>query len=149
MVTVEELAFEDVQVGVKTQSVEIVLTPELVQWYAHALDSPNDNWYRYSSPLGEPIVPPSVMENLGLGLRGVRIIAPGGSVHSKCEVEHKKPVTVGTKIRAEGKVTEKYEKRGKWYLVWEVRITDEGGEEILVGTYTNCALPAGQKVQYR
>ncbi len=146
---VTELTFEDVPVGVENEPIEIVLTPELVQWYAHALDSPNDDLYRYGSPLGEPIVPPAVLENLGLGLRGVRIIAPGGSVHARTEVEHKKPVKVGTKIRAEGRLSEKYEKRGKYYIVWEVTVRDESGDEVLVAKYTNCALPEGQKVQYR
>ncbi len=146
---VRELTFEDVPVGVENEPIEIVLTPELVQWYTHALDSPNDDLYRYGSPLGEPIVPPAVLENLGLGLRGVRIIAPGGSVHARTEVEHKKPVKVGTKIRAEGRLSEKYEKRGKYYLVWEVTVRDESGDEVLVAKYANCALPEGQKVQYR
>ncbi len=146
---VREGTFQEVPIGIELDPVEEVLTPELVQWYAHALDSPNDNWYLYESPMGEPIVPPSVLENLGLSIRGFRIIAPGGSVHAMTEVEHKKPVKVGTKVRLEGKIADKYERRGKYYLVWEVTVRDEGGDVVLVARYANCALPEGQKVQYR
>jgi len=145
----QEYTFEDCPVGIETEPIEEVLSRETVLWYAHALDTPNDDWYRYGSPLGEPIVPPAVLRTVGMGMRTIRISAPGGNVNAGTAVEYKKPVKVGTKISARGKLTEKYEKRGKWYLVWEVRITDEGDEEILIGTYTNCALPAGQKVQYR
>tara|TARA_B100000315_G_scaffold252270_1_gene288721 strand:+ start:163 stop:606 length:444 start_codon:yes stop_codon:yes gene_type:complete len=145
----KEVSFEEVPIGAELDPLEEVLTPELVQWYAHALDSPNDGWYRYQSPLGEPIVPPSVIENLGLSLRGFLIRAPGGTVHAWTEVEYKKPVKVGSRIRVEGKISDKYEKRGKYYVVREVTARDENGDVVMVAKYANCALPEGQKVQYR
>ena len=146
---VRETSFQDVPLGLELDPVEEVLTPELVQWFAHSLDSPNEDWYCYESPLGEPIVPPSVIENLGLGMRGFLVAAPGGSVHARIEVEHRKPVKVGTRLRLEGKLSEKYEKRGKYYLVWEVTARDESGDVVMVAQYANCALPEGQKVQQR
>lgn len=145
---ITEATFDEVPVGVELDPIEEVLTPELVQWYAHALATPNDRWYWYESPLGEPLVPPSVIENLGLGMRGFRIVAPGGSVHAKTEVEHRKPVKVGTRVRLEGRISDKYEKRGKYYLEWEVTVRDETGDVVMVARYANCALPEGQKVRY-
>ena len=144
-----EITFGELTVGSEAmEPMEVELTPALVQWYAHALDSPNDDWYRYGSPLGEPIVPPAVIENLAL-CRAYRISAPGGSVHAWSEVQHIKPVKVGTTIRTESITTDKYEKRGKFYDVWVVTVRDESGDEVMVAKYSECALPEGQKVRYR
>jgi acyl dehydratase len=145
----QEYTFEGCPVGIETEPIEEVLSRETVLWYAHALDTPNDDWYRYGSPLGEPIVPPAVLRTVGMGMRTIRISAPGGNVNAGTAVEYKKPVKVGTKISARGKLTEKYEKRGKYYTVWEFTVRDEGGDEVMVIRHLQCALPAGQKVQYR
>ena len=126
-----------------------MLSRETVLWYAHALDTPNDDWYRYGSPLGEPIVPPAVLRTVGMGMRTIRISAPGGNVNAGTAVEYKKPVKVGTTIRTESITTDKYEKRGKFYDVWVVTVRDESGDEVMVAKYSECALPEGQKVRYR
>ena len=59
-----------------------------------------------------------------------------------------KPVKVGTTIRTTSIVTDKYEKRGKYYDVWVVTVRDESGDEVMVAKYSEAALPEGQKVRH-
>jgi exonuclease VII large subunit len=53
------------------------------------------------------------------------------SIWAKSEHEFLKPMKVGSKVTISGRVVEKYEKRGRYYLVSEYETVDEKGEVLM------------------
>ncbi|MBI4307889.1 MAG: MaoC family dehydratase [Chloroflexi bacterium] len=142
----QELTFDEATVGMILGPFEEVITPELAKRFADAVDSTSP-WFTAESPFGGPIAPPGLVETLAQGARGVIIRAEKGTVHAKTVLQHLKPVRVGSKIRIEGKLADKYAKRDKFYIVWESRVTDEQGDVAMVVRFTQCVLPAHASVR--
>ncbi len=53
------------------------------------------------------------------------------SIWAKSEHEFLKPMKVGGKVTIRGRVVEKYEKRGRYYVVSEYETVDENGEILM------------------
>src|SRR3546814_3781599 len=60
---------------------------------------------------------------------------PDGVVglHQKEEAEYFNPVPVGSRLSMTGKYVEKYQKRGKGYVVLECEARDEAGDLVEIG----------------
>jgi acyl dehydratase len=116
------------------QYAEVTVTPEINRLYSYSLDDDNP-WYLTDSPLDEPLVHPIALVQLGTRpvLRQFPVSVPQGesSLHAKMDVEYLRPVFVGRKYREEGRLAEKYARRGRRYLVTEGRFLDDAGNEVL------------------
>lgn len=53
-----------------------------------------------------------------------------GSVHAKCEIEYYKPITLGSTFSVTGQVLRKYQRRGGYYVVFDLRTVDADGQPI-------------------
>ena len=82
----------------------------------------------------------------GGGVRGVmhcftgdaaaadRIVHAG--LHAKMDFEFLEPIRPGVRTRSRGKVVDKYERRGKPYMVTEFVTEDENGATLVRGRFT-------------
>ena len=68
-------------------------------------------------------------------MRHSRYIVPAG-LHAKMEFEFLEPIRPGMRVRSHGRVIDKYERRGKPYMVTEFTTEDEDGTVLVRGRFT-------------
>jgi acyl dehydratase len=133
--TLEGRRFEELETPTSwEQYAEVRVTPELNELYAYSLDDGHP-WYSGPSPFGAPLAHPIALVQLGTRpvLRQFPVTVPEGqsSLHAKMDCEFLRPAFVGALYREEGRLAEKYVRRGRRYLVTEGRFLDEDGQEVL------------------
>ena len=137
-----KLSYETVRVGEEFSSDDRIVRPEDIESYAFAVDD-HHPWYREESPFGGPIAPPTLLGNQALGMRHNHYIVEAG-LHAKMQFEFLVPIRPGMRVRSRGKVIDKYEKRGRHYMVTEFATTDEATGEVLVrGQFTQMIIAEG------
>ena len=57
-------------------------------------------------------------------------------LHAKMEFEFLEPIRPGVRVRSRGRVIDKYERRGKPYMVTEFSTADEQGTVLVRGRFT-------------
>jgi acyl dehydratase len=134
MVEFTPLKYETLKVGEEFVSDEHLVTPEDVETYAFAVDD-HHPWFSGASPFGGPVAHPTLLGNQALRLRHSRYIVHAG-LHAKMEFEFVEPIAVGTVTRSRGRVIDKYERRGKPYMVTEFTTEDDKGTVLVRGRFT-------------
>jgi len=134
MVEFRKLTYEALQVGEEFVSDEHLVTPEDVETYAYAVED-HHPWFSGASPFGGPIAHPTLLGNQALRLRHGRYIVHAG-LHAKMEFEFLEPIRPGVRVRSRGRVIDKYERRGKPYMVTEFSTADEQGTVLVRGRFT-------------
>jgi acyl-coenzyme A thioesterase PaaI-like protein len=81
------------------------------------------------------VAPPTLLANQALHLRHSKYIVHAG-LHAKMEFRFLEPMRVGVRVRSRGKVIDKYERRGKQYMVTEFVTEDDGGRALVRGQFT-------------
>jgi len=136
----KEINYEAVTVGEEFMSDDFLIKPEDVETFAFAVDD-HDPWYFEDSPLGGKIAHPVLMGNQALFMRHNKYIIPAG-LHAKMQYEFVEPIRVGMRVRSRGKVIDKYEKRGRHYMVTAFDTRDEDTGTVLVrGQFTQMLFP--------
>lgn len=120
--------FLDTPVGEDMGSVEFVVTEQVIQDYAEEIDDHNP-WYSGKSPFGGAIAPATFICSLHMRLFTNYAMGPG-SMQTGGSYEFFNPIRQGKKIKVQTKLAEKYNKRGRDYIVAETLITDEDGVQI-------------------
>ena len=123
--------FEDIELPTEwEQYAEFRVTEEMNELYTFSLDDANPLYTE-----GDRLLHPIALVQLGTRpvLRQFPCKVPDGesSLHAKMDVEYLAPAKVGALYREEGRLAEKYARRGRRYLVTEGRFTDEEGNEVL------------------
>ncbi len=140
MIEFKEINYETVTVGEEFMSDDFLIKPEDVETFAFAVDD-HDPWYFEDSPLGGKITHPVLMGNQALFMRHGKYIVPAG-LHAKMQYEFIEPLRVGMRVRSRGKLIDKYEKRGRHYMVTEFTTCDEESGKVLVrGQFTQMLFP--------
>ena len=134
MTEFRKLTYELLQVGEEFVSDTFLVTPEEVETYAAAVDD-HHPWFVEDSPFGGPIAHPTLLANQALRLRHSRYVVPAG-LHAKMEFEFLEPIRTGVRARSRGRVVDKYERRGKPYMVTEFVTEDEKGTPLVRGRFT-------------
>ena len=149
MVEFKTLSYEDVTVGEEFMSDDFLIKPEDVDTFAYAVDDHNP-WYFEDSPFGGPIVHPTLLGNQALLMRHSKYIVPAG-LHAKMQFEFLEPLRVGMRVRSHGKVIDKYERRGRHYMVTQFETRDEAtGKVHTRGHFTQMIFPkSGVHVETR
>jgi acyl dehydratase len=129
-----KLTYERLQVGEEFVSDTFLVTPEEIETYAFAVDD-HHPWFFEDSPFGGPVAHPTLLGNQALRLRHSRYTVPGG-LHAKMEFEFVEPIRPGMRARSRGRVVDKYERRGKPYMVTEFTTEDERGTVLVRGRFT-------------
>ena len=117
---------------------ELVITRELNQRFMDCLED-HFPWYTDDSPYNGPIANPGLLHEMAFMamLRRFPVAPPEGkqSVHAKQESQFYYPARVGAKVKIEVRLTDKYVKRGKDYVIHEARFTDEQGRILLISRH--------------
>ncbi|HEX2173875.1 MAG TPA: hypothetical protein VHL09_15690 [Dehalococcoidia bacterium] len=109
---------------------EFDLTPELVREFTWGVDDENP-WYSLGEgPCGRPIAPPYMLSHLLAWVTRDSLGPPVGHIHAWSETESLTPVYVGSRIRLEARIADKFIRRGRGYFRLEARGLDENGREL-------------------
>ena len=135
MVEFKTISYDVVRVGEEFRSDDFLIKPEDVETFAYAVDD-HHPWYFDESPYGGPIAHPVLLGNQALMMRHSRYIIPAG-LHAKIQFEFLEPIRAGMRVRSYGKVIDKFEKCGRYYMVTEFATKDEEFGAVLVrGQFT-------------
>lgn len=127
---VKPMVYTEMEVGEELPVLEITPNEELQGRYLLAVGDENP-WYYVSSPWGDPITHHALYEDAPMEATMQRYQYPFGFVHAKQETEFINPLPLGKPAKAYVKVVDKYEKRGKGYIITEALVKDEDGVEIM------------------
>jgi hypothetical protein len=124
----KKLTLDSLQVGDAFVSDDHLVLPEDIEAHGFAVedDSP---W------LAEKLAPPTLMANQALHLRHSSYIVHAG-LHARMEFNFVEPIELGMRVRTRGKVIDKYERRGKPYMVTEYVTEDDAGRVLVRGQFT-------------
>ena len=128
-------SYETIEVGEELGRREILITDELIQTCAHAIESTHP-WYFEVSPFGGRVAPPTIFDNDTLRMLDEQY-ERFGSIHTKQSWEFKNPARVGKTVTLTVHVVDKYMRRERHYIVMELVATDEDGLEICRGKHTS------------
>ncbi len=134
MTEFKKLTYDVLQGGEEFVSDDHLVTPEDIETYAFAVDD-HHPWFFETSPFGGPVAHPTLLANQALHLRHSKYIVHAG-LHAKMEFHFLQPVRPGMRARSRGKVIDKYERRGKQYMVTEFVTEDETGAALVRGQFT-------------
>ncbi len=134
MVEFKKLTYDVLQVGEEFVSDSHLVTPEDIETYAFAVDD-HHPWFFGPSPFGGPVAHPTLLGNQALSLRHSRYIVHAG-LHARMEFEFLEPIRPGVRVRSRGRVVDKYERRGKPYMVTEFVTEDVEGNALVRGRFT-------------
>jgi hypothetical protein len=123
MVTV---AKGEVQVGLDLGRHEYEITPDLVAEYADALDD-HHAWYTGASPFGAPVAPALILHSECYRFGGWYLPNIWGNLHARQEWELFAPIMVGDRASTRSMIVDRYEKRGRDYIVNEVQVFGPDG----------------------
>jgi acyl dehydratase len=137
------LTYEALTVGEEFVSDTHLVTPEDIEAYAFAVDD-HQEWLSEASPPGGPVAHPTLMANQALSLRHSKYIVHAG-LHAKMEFSFLEPVRPGMRVRSRGRVIDKYERRGRQYMVTEYVTEDESGVPLVRGQFTQMLIPEGTR----
>jgi acyl dehydratase len=141
MVEFKAISYEVVTVGEEFRSDDFLVKPEDVETYAYAVDD-HHPWFFEDSPFGGPVAHPTLLANQALLLRHSRYVIPAG-LHARMQFEFLEPLRVGMRVRTFGKVLDKYERRGRHYMVTRFETRDEEtGQALVRGEFTQMIFPA-------
>ena len=140
MTEFKPLTYEALTVGEEFVSDAYLVTPEDVDTYAFAVDD-HHLWFFGPSPFGGPVAHPTLVANQALRLRHSRYVVHAG-LHAKMQFEFLEPIRAGMRVRSRGRVVDKYERRGKQYMVTEFVTEDDAGTTLVRGQFTQMLIPA-------
>lgn len=114
-------------------SIEVYLTPDMVCKWVESMGDDNP-WHAQDSPFGGPIIPAALLFGLAIKLRynaGILSWPEGDdAVQIQYDMETYRPIRVGERLRVTGRLVDSYVKRKREYFEWDIRFTDESGEEV-------------------
>jgi len=134
-----KLTYERLTVGEEFVSDDHLVTPEGIEAYAYAVDD-HHPWFFGPSPLGGAVAHPTMLANQALHLRHSKYIVHAG-LHAKMEFQFLRAIRPGMRVRSRGRVIDKYERRGKQYMVTEFVTEDETGAPLVRGQFTQMLIP--------
>ena len=122
---VDRLSLEDAQVGDAIGPYRYTVTPEMA---AYAASKGDITGARFSA---DSSFAPSTLTDNDYSLAFLQKYHPGEAIHTKAENHYLNPPIVGKELTVTGAVSDKFEKRGKDFLVFETATRDEDGREIV------------------
>ena len=133
LVEFKKLTLDSLRVGEEFVSDDHLVIPEDIEAHGFAVEDDHP-WH------AEEVAPPTLMANQALHLRHSRYIVHAG-LHARMEFNFLEPIRLGMRVRTRGKVIDKYERRGKPYMVTEYVTEDDSGRELVRGQFTQMIIP--------
>jgi len=137
----------DLEAGDVFEPVEYVVTAYMASEYAHGVEESCEWFHSPESPAGRQIRPPTMIhvdkmrlleknclkEQRIAGARG-----PHARIHYEYHARHHSPAFVGERLIVSGRIADRYVKRGRTYLWYEMEV--RSGDGRLVTTYSDRTL---------
>lgn len=126
------LKWDDIVVG-EELTLKYRITGEMIDSFARASEDHHE-WFTKKSPFGGRIAHPTLTsldyQPIMYTLEDKKGEIPG-AVLAKQEIEFINPTRLGQTVTVKCRVAEKYEKRGRYYIVFEYADYDENGVELV------------------
>ncbi len=131
--------WDNFEVGEPFDPYTVTVTQEMVDKHIEGLDYYLP-WFSETAPFGRPIAPPTVIDRaMAQGMYGAAFAAPvergGQSLHARQITEFLAPLYVDETYSISGKVSHKFERRGKRYAGVEGVAVDSSGKPVQRGNY--------------
>jgi acyl dehydratase len=139
MIEFKRISYATIRVGEELESRDHNVKPEDIDTFACDVDV-NQAWLYEDSPFGGPIAHPTLLANQALLMRHNKYVVDAG-LHAQMQFEFVRPIRVGMRVRTRGKVIDKFEKRGRHYMVSEFVTTEDSGEVLMRGQFTQMIFP--------
>lgn len=124
------IPFDSIVLGEELGPWSVEVTAEAVRAYCEDWDDHNPLYLEGTADGGPPIAPPAFMA----GLACFRLLRNkyDASATAGAKTEHRniRPIRVGDTLRTEGRIVEKYVKRGLEYVVVESTAYDGAGQVV-------------------
>ena len=120
---------EDAQVGETIGPYRYRVTREMAEFGSSA-EVRASAWFSGDGDSGPGFAPSTLTDN-DYSLAFMEKYIPGEVVHTKAENHYLNPPIIGKELTITGRVAERYEKRGRDFLVFETETRDEDGREIV------------------
>ena len=135
-------SWEDLVPGTETGSVEFVVTEAMINDYVEAMELKHPWFDGGQSPYSGRIAPTDMIAKLAMTEVFQNYIQRelGPNMRSRQAFKFFAPVRAGMKIKATGRLAEKYERRGKRFISMEALFTDEQGNALLLDKRTQYLL---------
>jgi acyl dehydratase len=124
--------------------VELVVTGPMIDEYLEAMELAHPWFSGGESPFQGRIVPSDMIAKLAMTDVFQNYIQRelGPNMRSRQAFKFFAPIPVGMKVKATGRLTEKYERRGKRFVTMEALFTDEQGTPLLLDKRTQYLFPS-------
>ncbi|MBI4641128.1 MAG: MaoC family dehydratase [Candidatus Tectomicrobia bacterium] len=131
---IKDLIYDEIKVGEELEPAEYTISEKEVKEYADKLDE-HHPWHLHDSPFGGKIAHPLMTAVDATKLLRTKY-SLAGVVHTKSECEFINPARVGQPIRVTGKIVDKYQRRGRDFIVVDSVTSHTDGTEIVKSKYT-------------
>ncbi|MDA0338283.1 MAG: hypothetical protein O2910_00290 [Proteobacteria bacterium] len=123
--------WEDIELGIESGSTEVELTHEIIDEYLESMDLDYSLFRRDRGD--DRIAPPDLAPKLAARNLYTDYIREhfGNPIRAKQAFAFDRAVRVGTRLKATGRLVEKYERREKQFLCFEAQFTDGSGTTFL------------------
>lgn len=138
--------YEALQAGDKVGEVEIAITDTLVDAYAEAVGD-SDALFMEADASGQRTAHPELLPKYAMEYLWVPLFNRMPNIRAKQAYDYIAPVKTGRTYRATGHVAEKYERRGRYFVVLEAVFKDEDGHEVLKDRRTQLVLTEEQTIK--
>ena len=135
--------WEDLDPGTVTGSEEFVVTDVMIDEYLDAMELDHPWFSSGVSPYKVRIAPTDMIAKLSMIDVFQNYIQRelGPNMRSRQAFKLYAPIRAGMKVKATGRLAEKYERRGKRFVTMEALFTDEEGAALLLDKRTQYLLP--------
>ena len=130
---------ETLQVGERVGEVEITITDAMVDAYAAAVGDFSPLFMTRDAS-GHRIAHPELLPKFAMDHLWMPTFERMPNIRAKQAYAYLEPVRTGMTYRATGSVADKYEKRGRLFVVFEAIFKDENGKEVLRDRRTQLVL---------
>jgi hypothetical protein len=119
--------FDDIEIGRVLGEMDWVVTEDMIDTQC-AIDADYDVWYSLRSPWGGRVAPPQISYRPPRWLLSRTYNVRG--LFYKWEMENVRPIRPGVTLRVVARITEKYVRSEREFIVYEAEATDPDGNVV-------------------
>jgi len=139
----KEILFDDIFKGMELPEITYTVTTDIIKKYLEGIDDLNplylDEEYAKKTPFGGRIVPPisiAVYTTISNLIRPLGMKIPPGLLHAQQRFEFTGIVRPNETLRIKTVIEDKYERKGKKFVVWKSEVFNQRGDKVATGWLT-------------
>ena len=133
----KEILYDDLVKGMQLPDMTYALTDDVIDKYLEAIDDLNplylDEEFAKKTPFNGRIVPPismAIYSTVSSVIKPLNVKTPPGLIHAKQKFEFTGLVRPGDELLIKTIVEDKYEKKGRKYVVFKSEVFNKDGQKI-------------------